>query len=101
MKDERCLPRDWRAPLFAMTLEHGEDVGGGEALSAEGAEGEGVVALGQADAVGVAHEVAVEVGGGEVAERALEEDLAGSGLEEVAAADDFGDASEGVVDDAG
>ena len=39
----------------------------------------------------VAHEVAVEVGGGGIAEGALQEDLAGGGLEEVAAADDFGD----------
>jgi len=59
------------------------------------------VALGQADTVGVADEIAVEVGGRWVAEGALEKDLAGSGLEEVAAADDFGDMGEGVVDYAG
>ncbi len=86
---------------FWVGLEESEDVGGGEAVGAEGAEGEGVVALGEADAVAVAHEVAVEVGGGGVAEGALEEDLAGGGLEEVSAADDFGDGGEGVVDDAG
>ena len=82
-------------------LEEGEDVGGGEAVGAESAEGESVVALGEADAVGVAHELAMEVGGGGVAEGALEEDLAGGGLEEVAAADYFGDVDEGVVDYAG
>jgi len=59
------------------------------------------VALGEADAGGIAHEVAVEVGGGGVAEGALKKDLAGGGLEEVAAADDFGDVGECVVDDAG
>ena len=42
-------------------LEQGEDVGGGEALVAQGAEGEGVVALGEADAVFVAQEGGVEV----------------------------------------
>ena len=43
----------------------------------------------------------VEVGWGGKAQGALEEDLAGSGFEEVAAADYFGDAGVGVVDDAG
>ena len=65
---------------------------------AEGADGEGVVAFGEADAVGVAEEVGVEVGDGREIEGALEEDLAGGGLEEVGAADDFGDVGVGVVD---
>ena len=72
-------------------LEHCADLLWCEAGGAEGAEAEGVVALGEADAGGVAHEVAVEVGGCREVERALQEDLAGGGLEEVAAADDFGD----------
>jgi len=59
------------------------------------------VTLGEADAVAVPHEVAVEVGGGGVMEGSLQEDLASGGLEEIAAADDFGDGGEGVVDDAG
>jgi hypothetical protein len=82
-------------------LEHGEDVRGGEAVGAEGAEGEGIVALGETDAGGVAQEVAMEVGGGGITEGALEQDLAGGGLEEVAATDDFGDGGEGVIDCAG
>jgi len=83
---------------FWVGLEESQDVGGREAVGAEGAEGEGVVALGEADTMDVAHEVAVEVGGGGVVESALEEDLAGGGLEEVSAADDLGDGCEGVVD---
>ena len=55
------------------------------------------MALGQAEAVGVAHEVGVEVGGCGVVEGSLQEDLAGRGFEEVAASDDFGDLGEGVV----
>ena len=87
--------------MFGAELEHREDVGGREAVGAEGAEGQGVVALGEADAVAIAHEVAVEVGGSWVVERLLKENLAGSGFEEVAAADDFGDVGEGVVYDTG
>ena len=43
----------------------------------------------------------MEVVGGGVVESALEEDLASGGFKEVAAADDFGDVGEGVVDDTG
>ena len=74
---------------------------GGEALGAEGAEREGVVALGEADAGGVAHEIAVVIRGRWEVESTLQEDLAAGGFEEVAAADDFGDLGESVVDDAG
>jgi len=59
------------------------------------------VAFGETDAVGVAHEVAVEVAGGGEIQRALQEDLAGGGFEEIAAADYFGDLHVGVVDYAG
>jgi len=59
------------------------------------------VALGEADAVFVAEQGGVEVVDGREAERALEENLAGSGLEQIGAADDLGDALVGVVDDAG
>ncbi len=82
-------------------LAHGEHLGWGEAGGAEGAEREGVVALGETEAGGVAQEVAVEVGWRGIAEGALQENLAGGGLEEVAAADDFGDVGESVVDGAG
>jgi hypothetical protein len=41
-----------------------QDLGRGEALSPEGANGEGIVALGQADAVLVGEELGVEVGWG-------------------------------------
>jgi hypothetical protein len=64
----------------------------------EGSDSEGIVTLGEADAVFVCKEVGVEVGGCGEVESALEEDLAGSGFEEVAAADYFGDLSVGVVD---
>ena len=64
-------------------------------------DGEGVVALGEAGAALVGEEVGVEVGGRGEIEGALEEELAGGGLEEVAAADYFGDLGVGVVDYAG
>ena len=78
-----------------------EDLGRRKALSPEGADGEGVVAFGEADAVLVGEELGVVIDGRRKQEGALEEDLAGGGLEEVAAADYFGDLSVCVVDDAG
>src|ERR1700730_2832778 len=86
---------------MSCVLEHREDFGGGEAAFAQGAEGEGVVAFGEADSCGVGEQAGVEVRGGGEAEGALQEDLAGGGFQEVAAADDFGDAHGGVVDYAG
>jgi hypothetical protein len=68
---------------------------------AEGTDGEGVVAFGEANAVLVSEELGVEVDGGGEIEGALEEDLAGGGFEEIAAADYFGDLGVGIVDDAG
>jgi hypothetical protein len=67
----------------------------------EGSDSEGIVTLGEADAVLVGKELGVEVGGGGDVEGSLEKDLAGSGFEEVAAADYFGDVGAGVVDDTG
>jgi hypothetical protein len=67
----------------------------------EGADGESVVALGQADAMLVGEERRVEVAGRGEVQRALEEDLAGGGFEEVAAADYFCDVGVGVIDHAG
>ena len=84
-----------------LEVELGAEFFEGETGFAEGADAEGVVALGEAGALVVAHEVGVEVGGGGECERALEEDLAGGGFQEVAAADDFGDAHVGVVYGAG
>ena len=81
--------------------ELGDELGGGHALRAEGAEGEGVVAFGEALAVVVEHERGVVVGGSGVAEGADEEQLAKGGADEIGAADDFGDAEFGVVDGAG
>ena len=80
---------------------HLQNLGGRETLLAEGTDGEGIVALGQADAVLVGEEMGVEVGRGGKEKGALEEDLAGGGFEEVAAADYFGDLGVGVVDDTG
>jgi len=79
----------------------GEDLRRGEALLAEGANREGVVAFGEAEAVFVAEEVGVEVAGCREVEGALEEDLARGGLEKIGATDYFGDLGVGVVDDAG
>ena len=59
------------------------------------------MAFGEADAVLVGEELGVEVRGRGKIEGALEEDLAGGGFEEVAAADYFGDLGVGVVDHAG
>jgi hypothetical protein len=73
----------------------------GYAGFAQGAKAQGVVALGEAVALSVEHEWGVEVGGGWEVQGALQEDLAGGGFEEVAAADYFGDAGVGVIDDAG
>jgi hypothetical protein len=67
-----------------------EDLGGRKALSPEGADGEGVVALGEASAVLVREQLGVEVNGRWEVEGALKEELAGSGFEKVAAADYFG-----------
>ena len=47
----------------------------------EGADGKGVVALGEADTVLVGEELGVEVGGCGEIEGALEENLAGGGFE--------------------
>ena len=82
-------------------LEHGANVGGGEAALAEGAEGEGVVAFGEADAVLVGEELSVEVVGRWEVESTLKEDLAGGGFEEVSAADYFSDVHGCIVDYAG
>jgi hypothetical protein len=82
-------------------LEHGEDICGGEAALAQAAEGEGIVAFGEPDAVPVGEKAGVEVGGRGEAQGSLQEDLAGGGFEEVAAADYFGDAHGRVVDYAG
>lgn len=71
------------------------------ALPAEGADGEGVVSLGEAAAVGVGDEGAVVPVGRCPAEALVEEELAGGGDEEVVASDDFSDAHEVVVDDDG
>ncbi len=57
--------------------------------------------LGEALAVVVNDERAVEPGGDGIAEGAIEEDLTGGGLEQVGAADDFCDAHGVVIDDAG
>lgn len=70
-------------------------------MCAEGAEGEGVVAFGEALAAVVEHERGVVVGGGDVAEGADEEELPKRGADEIGSADDFGDAELGIVDGAG
>ena len=74
---------------------------GGDTAFAKGAEGEGVVAFGETLAAVVEHERGVVVGGGGVAEGADEEQLAKGALDEIGAADDFGDAEFGIVDGAG
>ena len=84
-----------------MEVGHLEDLGWQKALLAEGADGQSVVAFGEADAVVVGEKSGVEVGWRGTSEGALEEDLAGGGFEEVAAADYFGDRGVGVVDHAG
>jgi len=48
----------------------------------------------------VAQQSGVEVANWWKAERVLQEDLAGGGFEQVSAADDFGDALVGVINDA-
>ncbi len=77
-----------------------DDLGRQEALLAEGADGQGVVAFGEADAVVVGEKLGVEVRWRGKIEGALEEDLAGGGFEEVAAADYFSDLGVGIVDHA-
>ena len=59
------------------------------------------MAFGEADAVFVGEELGVEVGGCGEVEGVLQEDLAGGGFEEVAAADYFGDVHGCVIDYAG
>lgn len=71
------------------------------AAFAQGAEAEGVVALGEADAGLVEHERGVVVARGRRAEGAEDEELAERAFHEVGAADDLGNAKIGVVDGAG
>ena len=78
-----------------------EDLGRRKALSPEGADGEGVVALGEASAVLVRKELGVEVSGSGEVEGALKEELADGGLQEVAASDYCGNLHVCAVDDAG
>jgi len=70
-------------------------------LGAEGAEGEGVVAFGEALAGVVGDERTMVVSRGGDAEGAEKEQLAEGGCDEIRAADDFGDMEIGVVDGAG
>ncbi len=84
-----------------MRLIEAEDLLGCLALLAEGADGEGVVALGETLAVGVGDEGAVIPGGRSPVEGAVEQELAGGGDEEILAANDLGDAHEVVIDDDG
>lgn len=72
-----------------------------EAALAESADTERVVAFGQANTGCVGDEGAVEPGGTREAEGALEEDLAGGGLEQVGSANNLGDAHGFVVGYAG
>jgi hypothetical protein len=65
------------------------------------ADGQCVVALGEAGAVFVGEQTGVKVGRSGEVKGALEEDLAGGGFEQVAAADYFGNVGVGVIDDAG
>lgn len=81
--------------------EFGAELGGGEARLAEGFQGDGAVALGETVSLGVGEEGVVVVGGGRQTEEGLEEAMEVGGLEEVFAADDVGDALEGVVHDDG
>ena len=78
-----------------------EDFCGRQALFSEGADGQGIVALGETDAAIVGEKRGVEVGGSGEVEGSLEEDLAGGGFEKVAAANYFGDLRGGVVDHTG
>ena len=84
-----------------MEVGHLKDLGRQKPLLAEGTDGQGVVAFGEADAVVVGEKFGVEVGWRGKIEGAVEEDLAGSGFEEVATAQYFGDGGVGVVDNAG
>jgi hypothetical protein len=79
----------------------GEDVEGSEALLSQGADAKAVMSLCEAAAIVVDNELAVEPGGEREAEGAVQENLSGGGLEQVGAADDFRDAHEVIVDDAG
>jgi hypothetical protein len=68
---------------------------------AQSAQAERVVALGQALGVLVEEQITVVPGRGCQGESAGEQDLAGGGLEQVGAADDFGNAHGGVIHDHG
>src|SRR6185437_1736584 len=59
------------------------------------------MALGEANTALVAQQARVKVGGRCEVERALQQDLARGGLQQVGSADHFGDLLEGIVDDAG
>jgi hypothetical protein len=78
-----------------------QNLGWGKVVLAEGADGEGIVSLGEAITLLVNEESGVKVSWGGKAQGALEQDLASGGFEEVAAADYFGDVGVCIVDDAG
>ena len=82
-------------------VEASDELCGGAASGAEGVQGQSVMPLGQADAVVVPQERAVEVDRCGQAESALQQDLAGGGAQQVGSADDFGDAKGGIIDDGG
>jgi len=74
---------------------------GGCARGPEGTEAEGIVALGEADAVLVAQERAMEKGGRAPTEGTVEEELTGGGDKEIFAADDFCNLHGVIIDGAG
>jgi hypothetical protein len=78
-----------------------ENLFGEETLLSKGADRQGVMTFGEADTVLVGEELGVEVVGSGDVKGVLQEDLAGGGFEEVAAADYFGDLHGFVVDYAG
>jgi hypothetical protein len=79
----------------------GEDIGGGFSALPQSLEGEGVVALGETLAGGVRDKRTVIPLRRSEAESAVEQELAGGGLDEVGTANNFGDLHGGVIDNYG
>jgi len=77
---------------------YGDDFSGGESVCAEGGNGEGPAAFGEAVAVFIAEEGRVEGLGRRIPESTEDQYLPGCGREQVFTSDDFRDVEGGVID---
>src|SRR5271165_2448379 len=77
----------------------GEDLFGRSALFAQGAQAEGIMALGETNSRGIAQQFAMEVSRDWQAERANQQQLPRGGFEQIGPANYLGDLHGGIVHD--